>query len=696
MAAMGKPAASVFAALLLLLLLLLATSSQTEDIAIEQDDECESGSGEDACALSALQHRGVQLMSRARMGSSGELATITVREFLSPWKVSKPSKKESEILDIINEEFGSVKGHGTSWSSSVMEDETWQNCGAVDWSSPDVTNSKLYQDGEAQLGIISKCKRIEPMDSLCASIAAFANSMRRLSKQFPEGPKFYNAFVTNWGEYNSWTKNAVGEVNYTARPPSAKVSDPNGVIEYAICDIVREVLTQSPKQYAAGVCSHTATLDALATQAPAKLFEMAVRLLWTGRHSTHEEHPCSYVYERQPGLVPWQNGDGTWVPKEATEAMRTAAECTGNAVDCAQAAGQPAQPIGLAFMWEAAATSEIDTSHGGSCKGREVNELNYPGVSKDEAAVISDEQSGNAASMLWACRHFTDPKGDSCRFRFNKAACNDLPFEACASFSTTTLPKLYKDKVLAFATNDTILPVLKVVAEAFDSQSTASSINAMIPENASIAWKELWGKDSHGRRTSEKILNRMGNGTMWGAIFLLLADTNAVAFFDGAPSATEELLSEACEAKVATLLIASNPLQFLEYLDRQDVTFHLQKPFFGSNLTAEDLGIDIDRFNETTDPDLVTAQNIVKTMTADSYMPYGLCNHAVYLNKCDAERNEYTLWSWGKHYTVPREVLLGQPVDVPGAETSGVFNSGMICGAILADRVSWAEVDRSA
>eukprot|EP00441_Pelagodinium_beii_P029085 CAMPEP_0197713826 /NCGR_PEP_ID=MMETSP1338-20131121/130655_1 /TAXON_ID=43686 ORGANISM="Pelagodinium beii, Strain RCC1491" /NCGR_SAMPLE_ID=MMETSP1338 /ASSEMBLY_ACC=CAM_ASM_000754 /LENGTH=181 /DNA_ID=CAMNT_0043297767 /DNA_START=630 /DNA_END=1172 /DNA_ORIENTATION=- len=179
------------------------------------------------------------------------------------------------------------------------------------------------------------------------------------------------------------------------------------------------------------------------------------------------------------------------------------------------------------------------------------------------------------------------------------------------------------------------------------------SLDALVPESMTTAWTNFWGKDSHGKAVTEKVLKRMGDGSIWGAMALFRAEKVKVGFYNHVPSATEELLAEACEATVATLLISPAPFQFVEYLHQLHIgeNFTFSKPFFGSNLTAEDVGVDLARFNPTR---RARAVRIISAIAAGSRQPYGFCNHAVYLDKCDAERNEYTIWSWGKLYKVPR------------------------------------------
>merc|ERR1712151_364261 len=69
------------------------------------------------------------------------------------------------------------------------------------------------------------------------------------------------------------------------------------------------------------------------------------------------------------------------------------------------------------------------------------------------------------------------------------------------------------------------------------------------------------------------------------------------------------------------------------------------------------------------------------------------CNHAVYLQACDVERNNYVVWTWGTTVNLTREMILGWPVDQPDAPSTRpgyTWNTGSVCGSITADQITIA------
>jgi len=68
------------------------------------------------------------------------------------------------------------------------------------------------------------------------------------------------------------------------------------------------------------------------------------------------------------------------------------------------------------------------------------------------------------------------------------------------------------------------------------------------------------------------------------------------------------------------------------------------------------------------------------------------CNHAVYLESCDYENNEYRIWTWGTTVTLTKEILLGYPTTqqfptAPG-EYEPAWNTGALCAAVKASKIS--------
>jgi len=130
------------------------------------------------------------------------------------------------------------------------------------------------------------------------------------------------------------------------------------------------------------------------------------------------------------------------------------------------------------------------------------------------------------------------------------------------------------------------------------------------------------------------------------------------------PSFTEELLDKTCESFTNMLVIDATVLQvaFSYYAEFAELT-KSKMPIFGNFVTPS--GTTLDKSHG--------------------------CNHAVYLEKCDKERNEYTIWTWGTTVVLTKEMLLGWPTSQPDAPpTPGMYtwNTGALCASITADQIT--------
>ena len=85
----------------------------------------------------------------------------------------------------------------------------------------------------------------------------------QMKKEFPGGLKFANYSVVSWGPMPSWVNGSVDSLDYSEMPPKATLHEPNGVLGYGVCDLIRTILTQSANQMSSGTCSYVAPLAAL-------------------------------------------------------------------------------------------------------------------------------------------------------------------------------------------------------------------------------------------------------------------------------------------------------------------------------------------------------------------------------------------------------------------------------------------------
>eukprot|EP00931_Biecheleriopsis_adriatica_P106514 TRINITY_DN80951_c0_g1_i1.p1 TRINITY_DN80951_c0_g1~~TRINITY_DN80951_c0_g1_i1.p1 ORF type:complete len:646 (-),score=82.34 TRINITY_DN80951_c0_g1_i1:63-2000(-) len=123
------------------------------------------------------------------------------------------------------------------------------------------------------------------------------------------------------------------------------------------------------------------------------------------------------------------------------------------------------------------------------------------------------------------------------------------------------------------------------------------------------------------------------------------------------PSFTEDLLYKVCEADVAFLLVVEAAL--IAALNEPDEFARLKDaklPYYGTS----------------------------------GREPWGTCDHAVFLDNCDMDKDAFYIWSRAVKIKLHKAVLLGAAVDRNGtaSRSNGTFNSGIVCGAVVAHQMT--------
>jgi len=70
--------------------------------------------------------------------------------------------------------------------------------------------------------------------------------------------------------------------------------------------------------------------------------------------------------------------------------------------------------------------------------------------------------------------------------------------------------------------------------------------------------------------------------------------------------------------------------------------------------------------------------NRTNPTTLEMYLkggPSPYCNHAVFLEDCDFEKNAFRIWSWDRKFYVTKELLIGLPIN------NTAYTNGMVCSA---------------
>lgn len=439
-----------------------------------------------------------------------------------------------KINQIIDEEFADVKGKGGFLESNVLEDDTWQICSALDWpSDPNVAEGSVYDSMMKELGFDEYCSVSgkAPEDATCKAIFAAHKALVKLAKMFPKGPKFVNASITDWGTYNSWVDGSVGASVPGSMPPVRQIKSGNPTTGWMLCDIVRVVLTQSPNQVQSGTCGWIGQMGALAIRAPAQLIKMLVRLYWTGTVNSEMTRPCPYVYEQQPGLVPYQSATG-WHPKSF--ASKSAAACTGNEYDCAASAGKPWQPAGATFAWVQSLLSGYRAAAGGDCEIQGAP-LNYPGAPAELGAQIESVQAQFASGAVWACNLVLDPVKKGCKQLVNTDIRGSMSLDAFWAYQAYPFEPM---------TNS-------MLGEKLGPLMTAPDPGPAITEEY-----EKLSKTSELVKKNYDFLKNT-----FGSIERALQFEATLENFP-IPSFTEDLLKQACKADVAVLNVDSTVLNY--------------------------------------------------------------------------------------------------------------------------------------
>eukprot|EP00931_Biecheleriopsis_adriatica_P045259 TRINITY_DN25943_c0_g1_i1.p1 TRINITY_DN25943_c0_g1~~TRINITY_DN25943_c0_g1_i1.p1 ORF type:complete len:636 (+),score=91.64 TRINITY_DN25943_c0_g1_i1:95-2002(+) len=624
--------------------LLVAAATSNSSIspeALDYDAECtaeESG----ACTLNMLQTRNGKSrnlslnLNRFGLSKKAPLNQPMKELWHQTRKFLNSGDFDAVVDHTLNHFFSQVKGPGTFLEQGIKLDATWEKCTAVSYNgSYNLFKNYTFDHVLADVDVFDIFKNFTPVghfgiedmcgdsgfakhDPSCYSVKAAMYSSFVLRKAMPDNgvyPKFANYSVVNWGQHPSWHPGAVADVNMSATPPSARLVDPKGVVAYSNCDLARTLWTQSPNQYSTGTCSYTAPLAALARRAPAYLAKLALRTLWTGRPSSLMPAACPYVYQQQPGLIPFQQNGKTYPPGFTGS---TTAQCTSDKSTCEQSSG-PIQAPGTQTMWTQTLMSSWVRNSWNGCDDEDQPKvyLNFPGQSKARLTEADSVQAGNLASMLWVCQRVIDPQGKSCRAIFN--------YDICAVSNTDCYD------VLTF-------PLETSLMDKFDDAKSPSEKQELMQRYPILVKYDEMMKRVKGNNPDVKD-----------------KDISPYASMD--TTFTKELLQQACAANVAMFIIAADAL--LLALNSKEELEQLRKarlPYYGQ--------AGRDEFASG-------------------------CDHVVFLDNCNEDRNEYRVWTWGLMVTLSREMLLGVPVSRNQTSRSNTtFNSGMVCSAVVAHQVT--------
>jgi hypothetical protein len=529
----------------------------------------DSGSGHSSAAQDASS--AAQDASSAAQDASSAAQDVSSAVQDASSAAQDASAISAAMANVISASFANVRGAGAFLPSNVYKGELSDQylvqtmCLTGERASYDLAGmfetDALFQKQIAQLGIDKYC---DPRtgeardDPTCLALGATLDAFVKLDAQFPGGPAFVNFSLYAWAnssspEYatsfqratdktlvytgpwiESWVKGSVTFapqqlVNGIVTAPSAKVHVPAGASAFAMCDLVRTVLTQDNEQQSANTCGPSALFNALSLRAPARALRLGLELLWTGTLPFLPARPCAYIRAQLPGLA-------------GPESKYT--------------------PSGIEHAWTMSLQSATDAAILGTCDD-DAQHMLFPynlTVAKNPRA------ESKATTTLGVMLPWCDWVLGSCEFLYNytyntggfMTAARWLDFQTAEGKFTTFIDIIEAKKAPDLWNNFPYLRAHPRVQKMRDTQAAALAASSFASEKEGLGFM--------GRQ--------------------------------GLPSVTADNVKAACARKVALVQISM---------------------FMFSNLGA-------------------------------TACPGCTCNHWALLESCDAEKDEYILWSWGSQY----------------------------------------------
>jgi len=233
--------------------------------------------------------------------------------------------------------------------SGLLDYQLWQECAHLDYTSFSGIESATAQELLKSIGITQLCQLNDP---ICKAFYAALEALQKLRKLNVK-PKMQNYSLVNWAEnevgFPSWGSASQVDVDYSASPPTATTSDTSAGTGYAFCELVVTTMRQSNIQLF-NSCGPSAVLSAMLMRSPIEAFKKGLQLYYTGTLPGLPEPPCSYIFNQQPGIMPFEDGQpgyetfpkGThFCPGEMNqeEGVKQGTK------------GKPCQAIGIQKMW---------------------------------------------------------------------------------------------------------------------------------------------------------------------------------------------------------------------------------------------------------------------------------------------------------------------------------------------------------
>ncbi|CAE8723140.1 unnamed protein product [Polarella glacialis] len=170
-----------------------------------------------------------------------------------------------------------------------------------------------------------------------------------------------NYSLVNWVQnkvgFPTWGSDPDGSrvgVDYSVSPPVADARDKTAGSGFALSELVTTTLKNS-NFLLFNSCSPTAVLAALIIRSPVQALKKGLQLFYTGTLPELSVQPCPYIYEQQPGIMPFKGGQPGFNKFPAGTNM-----CPGEPVQAEGGSSGPCQAVGIQKMWISTFLSAYD------------------------------------------------------------------------------------------------------------------------------------------------------------------------------------------------------------------------------------------------------------------------------------------------------------------------------------------------
>ncbi|CAE8668629.1 unnamed protein product [Polarella glacialis] len=319
---------------------------------------------------------------------------------------------EKEMLRIINEAFQGLGDASGGKDIKAVEDSAksdlaqgWRDCASLDYSSFKGVDSKAVHQLQEKIGLNRLCKVSDPT---CKAFDAALSAQQRIL-QLGERPRMQNYSLVNWVQnevgFPAWGSDPDGSrvgVDYSVSPPVADARDKTAGSGFALCELVTTTLQNSNFQLF-NSCGPTAVLAALIIRSPVQALKKGLQLFYTGTLPELSVQPCPYIYEQQPGIMPYNASQPGFNKFPAGTNM-----CPGEAVQAEGGTLGPCQAVGIQKMWISTFLSAYDVKLRKQMGiqdvcGRKIFQSLYPLEPEKDAQLTRNSHLTAPAAILFMC-----------------------------------------------------------------------------------------------------------------------------------------------------------------------------------------------------------------------------------------------------------------------------------------------------